>query len=137
MKILLDTHYLLWAFIDTGKIPKNVYASLLTEENEVYYSQASLWEIAIKYRLGKLELRGLPPKERLTPEAFFEEVSDSYLECLPLRNDDLVSSWRLPVEHKDPFDRIMIWQAIRSGFHFLSVDGQAEKYAKYGLKLLT
>lgn len=137
MKILLDTHYLLWAFIDTGKIPKTIFSSLLDEENEVFYSQASLWEIAIKCRLGKLELRGQGPNEKLSPERFLAEVSDSYLECLPLRNEDLVSSYRLPVEHKDPFDRIMIWQAIRSDLYFLSVDGQADKYAKYGLKLLT
>ena len=47
MKILLDTHYLLWAFIDTSKISPSVYTKLLADENDVFYSQASLWEIAI------------------------------------------------------------------------------------------
>ena len=68
MKILLDTHYLLWAFIDTNKISKSVYNKLLSDENDIYYSQASLWEISIKYNLGKLSLKGMKPEE------FYEEL---------------------------------------------------------------
>ncbi|QTQ13196.1 type II toxin-antitoxin system VapC family toxin [Treponema parvum] len=131
MKILLDTHYLLWAFIDTSKISPSVYPKLLADENEVFYSQASLWEIAIKYNMGKLSLKGMKPEE------FYEEVKNSFLKCRLLKNDELISFYKLPIEHKDPFNRIMIWQSIKSDYCFLSVDTQVANYKKYGLKTLS
>jgi len=130
MKILLDTHYLLWSFIDTSKIKKEVLEKLLSDENEIYYSQASLWEISIKYNLGKLVLNGMNPEE------FYNEVNNSYYKCRVLENDELITFYKLPIEHKDPFDRIIIWQAIKSDYLFLSVDKKLEKYEKYGLKML-
>lgn len=130
MKILLDTHCLLWAFIETRRIGKPATRELLSDTNEVYYSQASLWEISIKYRLGKLLLGGL------TPEDFYREVENSFMKCRELRNAELVSFHRLPIDHRDPFDRIMIWQAITSGFHFLSADRGVREYVKFGLLLL-
>ena len=131
MKILLDTHYLLWAFIDTSKISKSVYNKLLADENEIFYSQASLWEISIKYTMGKLSLKGMGPEE------FYKEVENSFFKCRPFKNDELISFYTLPIEHKDPFDKIMIWQSIKSDYYFLSVDTQVIKYKKYGLKILS
>ena len=131
MKILLDTHYLLWAFIDTNKISKSVYNKLLSDENDIYYSQASLWEISIKYNLGKLSLKGMKPEE------FYEEVENSFLKCRTFENNELITLYKLPIEHKDPFDRILIWQCIRSEFYFLSVDDKVFNYKKYGLKTLS
>ena len=75
MKILIDTHYLLWLFIDTSKIADKIKEALLSTDNEIYYSQASLWEISIKYSIGKLTLKGIAPEE------FFQEVQDSFLIC--------------------------------------------------------
>ena len=131
MKILLDTHYLLWAFIDTSKISQSVYHKLLADENEVFYSQASLWEISIKFNMGKLSLKGMKPEE------CYEEVANSFLKCRAFSNDELITFYKLPIEHKDPFDRIMIWQSIKSDYYFLSVDRQITKYERYGLKILT
>lgn len=131
MKILLDTHYLLWAFIDTSKISQSVYHKLLADENEVFYSQASLWEISIKFNMGKLSLKGMKPEE------FYEEVANSFLKCRAFSNDELITFYKLPIEHKEPFDRIMIWQSIKSDYYFLSVDRQITKYERYGLKILT
>ena len=131
MKILLDTHYLLWVFIDTSKISQSVYHKLLADENEVFYSQASLWEISIKFNMGKLSLKGMKPEE------FYEEVANSFLKCRAFSNDELITFYKLPIEHKDPFDRIMIWQSIKSDYYFLSVDRQITKYERYGLKILT
>ena len=131
MKILLDTHYLLWAFIDTSKISQSVYHKLLADENEVFYSQASLWEISIKFNMGKLSLKGMKPEE------FYEEVANSFLKCRAFSNDELITFYKLPIEYKDPFDRIMIWQSIKSDYYFLSVDRQMTKYERYGLKILT
>ncbi|GAB1481419.1 type II toxin-antitoxin system VapC family toxin [Treponema sp.] len=130
MKILIDTHYLLWAFIDTGKIKKRIFEILLNEENEVYYSQASLWEISIKYNLGKLVLNNMQPED------FYTEIHNSFLQCKNLENEELISFHTLPIEHRDPFDRMMIWQCIQSDYYFLSVDSETEKYMKYGLKIL-
>jgi PIN domain nuclease of toxin-antitoxin system len=131
MNILLDTHYLLWSFIDTSKITKGIYEALLSDENEVFYSQASLWEIAIKYNLGKLVLKGLSPEE------FYTEIENSYLKCRKFENNELISFYKLPIEHKDPFDRMLIWQSINSNFYFLSIDDQMVKYKQYGLNILT
>ena len=129
MKILLDTHYLLWAFIETKKISPRILGELLSPENEVYYSQISLWEISIKYNKGNLEIGGMNPEE------FYEEVGNSYMISHQLRSEDLISFYRLPIEHKDPFDRMLVWQSIQSGYYFLSVDGKNENYEKHGLKL--
>lgn len=130
MNILLDTHSLVWAFTDTGKIPATLYQKLLDDQNEVYYSQASLWELSIKYRLGKLVIAGMSPEE------LYNEIEKSFLKCKLLSNDELVSFYRLPIEHKDPFDRLLIWQCIQSSLYFLSVDGEVDRYQPHGLKIL-
>lgn len=131
MKILIDTHYLLWSFLDTDKIKPSVYSELLNEENIIYYSQASLWEISIKYNLGKIVLNNL------TPEELFTEIEDSFFVCKKLENHELVSCYRLPIEHRDPFDRLLIWQCIQSDLLFASMDGEIEKYKKHGLRILS
>lgn len=131
MKILIDTHYLLWSFLDTDKIKPSTYSELLNEENTVYYSQASLWEISIKYNLGKIVLNNL------TPEELFAEIEDSFFVCKKLENNELVSFYKLPIEHRDPFDRLMIWQCIQSDLLFATVDEEIGKYKKYGLRILS
>jgi len=130
MKILVDTHYLLWSFVDTKRIPPKIYDKLLDEENEVFYSQVSLWEISIKYNLGKLII------DNKNPEILYDEIENSYFNCRRMENEELITFYKLPMEHKDPFDRILIWQSIKSDYHFLTVDSEMEKYKKYGLKIL-
>lgn len=130
MNILIDTHYLLWAFLDVDKIKPSIYTELLNEENTIFYSQASLWEISIKYRLGKIILNNL------TPEEFYVELEGSFFQCKKLENSDLVSFYKLPIEHRDPFDRLLIWQCIQADLVFASVDKEIEKYKKFGLKIL-
>ena len=129
MKLLIDTHYLLWMLFDTAKISDRVKDALTSEDNDIYYSQASLWEISIKYSIGKLFLNGI------TPEEFYQELSNSFLICRRLENKELISSHFLPREHKDPFDRMIIWQAIKSDMMLLSVDAKMNLYKEYGLKL--
>lgn len=130
MRILADTHFLIWSFTNPEKISTSIAEQLTSELNQIFFSQASLWEISIKYNSGRLVLNGMSPEE------LFEEIDTSHFSCLPLRNEDLISFHRLPVEHRDPFDRIMIWQCINNGLIFLSVDGAAANYEKYGLKIL-
>ncbi|MCM1183675.1 MAG: type II toxin-antitoxin system VapC family toxin [Roseburia sp.] len=129
MKLLIDTHYLLWMFMDTAKISGKIKKALISADNEVYYSQASLWEISIKYSIGKLFLNGV------TPEELYQEIENSFLVCKVLENQVLISSYHLPREHKDPFDRMIIWQAILGEMTLLSVDSKMSNYVGYGLKL--
>ena len=130
MNYLLDTHVLLWSFLDTGKLSKETKTVLLDEDNDIYYSQISLWEISIKYGLKKLTLNGG------TPEDFFEELECSFYMCKRINNEELLTSYRLPVYHKDPFDRLLIWQAIRGDFILMSADSRMESYRSEGLKVL-
>lgn len=129
MKVLIDTHYLLWMFMDTSKISKKVKELLTSVDNEIYYSQVSLWEISIKYSIGKLHLNGIVPEE------LYREIECSFLHCKMLQNQELISSYSLPREHKDLFDRMIIWQAIMNEMTLLSVDSKIDKYVKYGLRL--
>jgi len=128
MKYLVDTHVLIWAFTDPDLLPPRFRDILLDEGNEIFYSQFSLWEISLKYSLGKLSLEGR------TPEQFYLELEASFFTCHPASNEELISFHKLPREHKDPFDRFLIWQCIVNGYAFLSVDADVPRYHKYGLK---
>jgi PIN domain nuclease of toxin-antitoxin system len=130
MKYLTDTHILLWTFFKPEKLSRNIGKLLLDEDNDIYYSPINLWEISIKYSLKKLELNGL------TPEEFYNELENSYYLCKDVNNEDLITSYKLPIYHKDPFDRFLIWEAIRNEFVFMSVDDSMELYKKDGLKVV-
>ena len=130
MKYLVDTHILLWAFIEPEQLSKNSIKILLDEDNDIYYSPINLWEISIKYALKKLDLKGI------TPDDFFEELNASYFLCKKIENMNLVTNYKLPKHHKDPFDRFLIWESIQSGFIFISADEKMELYKKEGLKVV-
>jgi PIN domain nuclease of toxin-antitoxin system len=130
MKYLTDTHILLWSFIEPEKLSDNVKRILLDENNDIYYSSVNLWEIAIKFGLKKLTLKGLSPEE------FYEELNVSYYKCTTIKNLDLITSYKLPRYHKDPFDRMLIWEAIKNDFILMSVDDTIKQYEKEGLKIV-
>ncbi|MCL1865472.1 MAG: type II toxin-antitoxin system VapC family toxin [Spirochaetes bacterium] len=98
MNYIVDTHILLWSFIETKNLSKKIKSVLLDENNEIYYSPISLWEISLKYGLKKLSLKGG------TPDDFFEELKNSYYHCKIIDDMDLITSYKLPTYHKDPFD---------------------------------
>jgi PIN domain nuclease of toxin-antitoxin system len=129
MKYLADTHILLWSFIEPKKLSENIKTILLDEENEIYYSPINLWEISIKYQLKKLNLKGL------TPEEFYEELDNSYYLCKNMNNTDVASNYHLPLLHKDPFNRFLIWEAIQNNFILLTADESIKKYKRLGLKI--
>jgi len=130
MNYLVDTHILLWSFLDTGKLPEKIKSILLDKNNLIYYSPISLWEISIKYGLKKLSLNGG------TPDDFFDELNNSYYHCKAIDNIDLITNYKLPANHKDPFDRFLAWEAIKNDFTLLSVDKNMELYKKEGLRLI-
>ena len=129
MKFLVDTHILLWSFIEPEKLSDNVRAILLHEDNEIYYSPINLWEISIKYALGKLRIN------KSSPEELFEEIDNSYFLCKHIANSDIITTYKLPLLHNDPFDRFLIWESLRNDLVFISVDRTIEKYREIGLRL--
>jgi PIN domain nuclease of toxin-antitoxin system len=130
MNFLVDTHILLWSFLDTTKLSGKIKSILLDENNDIYYSPINLWEISIKYGLKKLSLNSG------TPDDFFEELNNSYYLCKKIDNMDMIMSYKLPMYHKDPFDRFLIWEAIRNNFILISVDENMELYKNNGLKVV-
>jgi len=130
MTFLADTHILIWALNFPTKVSPTIKQCLSSRSQKCLYSPVSLWEIAIKYGLGKLDLLGH------TPEEFLAELDASFFECLPLDNTTIVTSYQLPRLHGDPFDRMLIWQAISSGCTLLSADAATDQYAPYGLAVL-
>jgi PIN domain nuclease of toxin-antitoxin system len=131
MKYLVDTHVLLWSFFDTIRLSNNVKKILLDENNDIYYSPVNLWEISIKYRLKKLDMKGY------TPEMFYRELESSYYLCKEMNSQDAITAYKLPMYHKDPFDRYLIWECLQNAFVFLSADAAMEQYKKEGLNIVT
>jgi len=81
MRILLDTHYLIWSFTNPERVPTKVVANLLSDENDVFYSQVSLWEMSIKLNSRKLILKGV------TPEKLYDEIDQGHFSCLYLKKE--------------------------------------------------
>lgn len=128
MTYLLDTHYLIWALADSKKISKKIQAVLINPDNRIIVSTISFWEIALKSSIGKLTIAGFTPDklpaacEQIGFEIFSLNASDSS------RYHFLKT-----VHHRDPFDRMLIWQAIQNKFTFISADEQINKYGSEGL----
>ena len=131
MNYLVDTHYLIWSLLEPAKMLPGHRAVLLDARSTKYVSKVSYWEIALKCQLGKLQLKGI------TPEALMEAASQAGYEVFDISEDDLISSYRLPSSavHRDPFDRLLVWQCIRNNLTFISVDSRLREYTLHGLKL--
>jgi PIN domain nuclease of toxin-antitoxin system len=129
MKYLIDTHVLLWSLFSPKQLPEKVQAILMDLQNEIFVSVISFWEISIKYSLGKLSLQGVKPDELpgFLHEAGFEVVNI----------DETVAAtfYQLPRgDNADPFDRLIVWQAIHNDMILLSKDNRMATYSKNGLK---
>jgi PIN domain nuclease of toxin-antitoxin system len=119
LKVLLDTHLVLWAMLgEMSRISKKGFASLGSEEFEPVVSAVTIWEAAIKRRLGKLKV----------PEDFLLQIEGAGVALLPVmpRHADLVAS--LPDHHRDPFDRILVAQAMSEGLPLASNDESLRQY---------
>ena len=114
MRLLLDTHLLLWAAAGTGLSP--AAADLINDrENELFFSAASIWEVAIKSALGR-------PEFHLDAGAFRRELLESGYEELAITGAHAAAVAGLPDLHRDPFDRILLAQALVEGVTLLSAD---------------
>jgi PIN domain nuclease of toxin-antitoxin system len=123
MKLLLDTHLLLWAAGEPAKLPKAARAQIEDVANVLLYSAASMWEIVIKRRLGRADFQ--VDVRRLRRGL----MDNGYLE-LPILSLHAITMDTLPVLHKDPFDRILIAQAKTEGVALLTVDRNLASYGE-------
>jgi PIN domain nuclease of toxin-antitoxin system len=121
MKLLLDTHVLLWTAGTPRRLPRAARALLEDEANELVFSAASLWEVAIKQQLGREDFRA---DARLLRRGLLD---NGYTE-LPVTSAHAVALDLLPPLHKDPFDRILIAQALVEGIMLLTADANLARY---------
>ena len=121
MRLLLDTHLLLWAAGEPSRVPKAVREWLENPDNELTFSAASLWEIAIKNGLGR---RDFQVDARLLRRGLLD---NGYTE-LAITSEHAVFVESLPLLHKDPFDRMLVAQATVEGITLLTMDEQVAGY---------
>ena len=131
MTYLLDTHYLLWSIAEPKKISKPIKDIITNSNNKIVVSTISLWEISLKYAIGKLEIIGFLPEN--LPAICTQLGFD--IETLSA-NDSSTYHLLTSTYHKDPFDRMLIWQAIQSNYTLISSDNNVKKYITAGLKVL-
>lgn len=122
MRYLLDTHTLLWFISEDKNLSDRAHRLILNSNSEVFLSIASLWEIAIKVNIEKLALN--EPFERLFPK----ELHFHKIRILDITVDTLVQLTTLPLHHRDPFDRLIIAQAIVEGTPIISKDEAFDLY---------
>ncbi len=119
MNVLLDTHLVLWAMLsEMSRISEKGLAALGSEEFEPVVSAVTIWEAAIKGGLGKLKV----------PADLLSQIEGAGVELLPVmpRHADLVAS--LPLHHRDPFDRLLVAQAMSEGLPLVSDDESLRRY---------
>jgi len=122
MKVLLDTHVFLWWITDDLRISQKVSAIMTDGDNELFLSAASVWEIVIKSRLGRLHLPENPDSYLM------EQMALNAVEPLSITMPHALRVYNLPDIHKDPFDRIMIAQALLEDMPILTRDDYIPKY---------
>ncbi len=123
MKLLVDTCTFLWIVSESPRLSKTAAAAFLDQNNERYLSVASVWEIGIKHAIGRL-----PLPER--PDILVPRVRDaSGIASLQIDEESALHASRLPALHSDPFDRMLVAQAVVHGMTILTPDPEIEQYA--------
>jgi PIN domain nuclease of toxin-antitoxin system len=122
MKLLLDTHVFLWFISGDKRLPETMCNDIRNPENDIYLSIVSLWEAIVKYQLGKLPLPHSPekylPLQRERHQIFSLSLDEASVTHLA----------KLPSTHRDPFDRILVCQAIEHGLTIMTVDEIFDSY---------
>lgn len=131
MKLLLDTCSFLWALHEPRRLSAAAREALQVRANTVHVSVITFWEISLKAGLGRLSLEGV------TPEDYPGLAHKSGWIAVPLTAKTASSAGRLKrdSEHRDPFDRLLIWTAINENFAFVSGDDAIRGYVPHGLKV--
>ena len=122
-RILLDTHALIWWLDGDNKLGLNAIEQISNPENDIYVSAATVWEMSIKQQMGKL----------VAPEDIESKVEQAGFSPLPITLFHGQQAGKLPLHHKDPFDRMLIAQAQAEGLQILTKD---EHFTVYGIRLI-
>lgn len=124
MRLLLDTHILIWTLLEPEKLAQSTQVAIASDENEVFVSVATIWEISIKEAAGKLRF----------PVARIDDILIRIgYGLIPIYLDHALVAGQLPLHHRDPFDRMLIAQAQIEGLTLVSQD---QTFAAYGISLL-
>lgn len=123
MKLLLDTHALLWFYLGDARLSTAAAAWIIDPANEIWISPAVFWEIAIKVNLGKLVFA--VPYQQLIDDA----IGSNGFKILPIETRHTAIIASLPLHHRDPFDRMLIAQAIAEDAAIVSIDTAMDAYS--------
>lgn len=119
MKLLLDTHALLWWLDDHPALSPEARQAIASPRSEVFASAVTAWEIVIKKRLGKLKM----------PSGLDRELLSQRIAVLPITFEHALAIDRLPDHHEDPFDRMLVAQAMVEGMTLVTRDRDIQKYS--------
>ena len=122
MRLLLDTHAFLWWLAGSRRLSTNARSAIANDANDVLVSAATAWEIATKHRLGKL------PQAELVARDVPGTLAGQGFEALAITMDDAQRAGQLPGPHRDPFDRMLIAQAVAHGLALVSIDAVFDGY---------
>jgi PIN domain nuclease of toxin-antitoxin system len=122
LKVLLDTHTLLWAKITPATLSREAARIISDERNEILVSAVSAWEIATKVRLGKL------PEAEAFERGFLEAMEESGYTLVPIDVETALRAGRLGAPHRDPFDRMIASQALAYDIPVLSADAKLDVF---------
>jgi PIN domain nuclease of toxin-antitoxin system len=123
MKVLLDTHVLIWALSEPGKLSENSRLILEEAQNEILFSAASIWEIALKKRIGRAEFA-------FAPDQIAKAATESGFAELPVFANAAALVEQLPLHHRDPFDHLLIAQAMSEPARLFTVDPVLAQYSE-------
>ena len=130
MKFIIDTHILLWTLLDPDKLSANTLQAY-EDADEVQVTNINFWEISLKYRLGKLNLGNLKPDD------LYSAAKESNFRIIDIDSQTTATLYQLPLrDHKDPFDRLLIWHCIKNQTTLISRDGKFSQYEADGLILI-
>ena len=122
MKIVLDTHIFLWLITDNDRLSDKSKQAFINSDNELFFSIASYWEICIKISIGKLKL------SKNWDKIIKDELMVNSVKLLPISTEHCFQITQLPFHHRDPFDRIIISQAIIEQMHIMTIDSYFSQY---------
>ena len=125
MNLLLDTHIALWAVVDSPRLPQSAKSLILDETREVHVSAASIWEIAIKHRLGRGGRGAMPISGAYAADIF----RSSGFRLIAVTDQHAAATESLPDLHADPFDRLLVSQALAEGLMILTADRMVAAYS--------
>jgi PIN domain nuclease of toxin-antitoxin system len=122
MKLLIDTHVLLWLAGDAESLSEKVASLILDDQSSLFLSCASIWEIQIKSQLGKLNLN------RLLPDLIEQQCEVNEIQLLEIKLEHIYSLKDLPNHHRDPFDRLLVSQSKVEEMPIVSIDNVLDAY---------